>query len=478
MFRAFRLAVCTFCVFSAVRAAPVHAEQQPRAARLVSFEGTVQVLGAEEAKDQAGDVQVNMPLLEGMQLRTAEDGRAEIEFEDASIVRVTPNSQVSLESLGEKETAIGVVQGLAYFELRGESARPYSVRYGSNVAKLVTDSTFRVSLDVSPCELSVFGGEVVVANGDQKIIVRANEAVRFDAEGSERYFFSSNISPDSWDQWNDEQDTQAAAALTEQSDVAEKQTGSGSYGWSDLDAYGDWYPTQDAGVVWQPADAGADFDPYAIGAWGWYPGFGYTWISGYPWGWTPFHCGGWNYFDGFGWGWSPGACYGWGTGLHYRRPPPGFRPPLKPVGPPTVIRLRHPIIPLAPARPGVPVRSPVLPVHKTGSVMLDGAVVMPLLRKPTVIPGVGVAGEGADAAILGMRGGITRGSYPTSRPIRSTTSPVSVAPVMVNSLPRMNPPVNVRPMPLPSPARAAPSPGPPAPHVAAPAASASAPSHK
>lgn len=470
MVRAVRFTLLTFCACSALWAGTVHAEQQPRAARLSSFEGTVQVLGVEEAKDQAGEIQVNMPLLEGTQLRTAEDGRAEIEFEDASIVRVTPNSQVSLASLGEKETAIGVVRGLAYFELRGESAHPYLVRYESNVVKLVTDSTFRVSLDVPPGELSVFGGEVVVANGDQKIIVRANEAVRFDAEGSERYFLSSNITPDSWDQWNDDQDTQAATALTEQSEVAEKQSGNSSYGWSDLDAYGDWYPTQDGGVVWQPADAGADFDPYASGTWSWYQGFGYTWISGYPWGWTPFHCGAWNYFDGFGWGWRPGACYGWGTGLHYRRPPPGFTPPVKPVGPPTVIRLRHPILPPASARPVVPVRSPVLPVHRTAPVILDGAVVTPLQRKPIVIPGV--AGEGSGSTILGTRGGISRGFSPTSRPIRSTFASVTGVPAA-----RMSPPIAARPMPIPVPMRSSPSQG-STPHAVAPAAPVSAPSHR
>jgi hypothetical protein len=38
----------------------------------------------------------------------------------------------------------------------------------------------------------------------------------------------------------------------------------------------------------------------------WTPGYGYIWVSGYEWGYTPFQCGTWNYYDAFGWGWAPG----------------------------------------------------------------------------------------------------------------------------------------------------------------------------
>ena len=31
----------------------------------------------------------------------------------------------------------------------------------------------------------------------------------------------------------------------------------------------------------------------------WTPGYGYLWVSGYPWGYMPFQCGAWNFYDGF-----------------------------------------------------------------------------------------------------------------------------------------------------------------------------------
>ena len=48
------------------------------------------------------------------------------------------------------------------------------------------------------------------------------------------------------------------------------------------------------------------WSPYSMGMWSWYPGMGYTWISGEPWGWLPYHYGNWNFSPGFGWFWMPG----------------------------------------------------------------------------------------------------------------------------------------------------------------------------
>ena len=77
------------------------------------------------------------------------------------------------------------------------------------------------------------------------------------------------------------------------------------------------------GYVWSPYEAAsAAFDPYGNGNWMWTPGYGYLWVSGYPWGYMPFQCGAWNFIDGFGWGWAPGlgGCTPWwGAGL-LRRP--------------------------------------------------------------------------------------------------------------------------------------------------------------
>jgi hypothetical protein len=78
----------------AVWALPAAADSQARIVRLSDVQGTVQIdknsgLGFENAF-------VNLPVTQGTQLRTRENGRAEIEFEDGGTLRVTPNTTVEL----------------------------------------------------------------------------------------------------------------------------------------------------------------------------------------------------------------------------------------------------------------------------------------------------------------------------------------------------------------------------------------------
>src|ERR1700677_3928769 len=83
---------------SALSSGPGAQEQSTvRAVRLSDVEGQVQVLqGDQVAFDQA---EPNMPAVEGMRFVTAQNGRVEIEFEDGSVARVTPNSSIRLPQL-------------------------------------------------------------------------------------------------------------------------------------------------------------------------------------------------------------------------------------------------------------------------------------------------------------------------------------------------------------------------------------------
>ena len=68
-----------------------------RAARLTYLKGNVTVTQPGEA--ESIPAQMNLPLLSGVLLSTADDGQAEVEFEDGSIVRLTPNSALDIASL-------------------------------------------------------------------------------------------------------------------------------------------------------------------------------------------------------------------------------------------------------------------------------------------------------------------------------------------------------------------------------------------
>ena len=75
---------------------------------------------------------------------------------------------------------------------------------------------------------------------------------------------------------------------------------------SDLNYYGSFTTLNGYGSVWQPYFVGANWSPFQDGGWAFYPGAGYMWVSGYPWGWMPFNYGNWSFASGFGWFWQPG----------------------------------------------------------------------------------------------------------------------------------------------------------------------------
>jgi hypothetical protein len=330
---------------------PTPATNNVRAVRLSDVEGKVQIFsGSEQAFDQA---QINMPVMEGMRLVTGGDGRVEVQFEDGSVARVTPNSSITLSQLhrtadGSTVTAIDANGGLSYYELNGRAGQ-YSVRFGSDIITPTDSSIFRVNLDQNP-EVAVTHGTIHVSDGQNLVVdIHTNQSLRFDAQNPGQYDVAQSVNADSWDQWNSDRD-QALAQLEENATAGRASSGNpDDPAWNDLDYYGDWYNVPGYGEAWAPSGVGAGWDPFASGSWGYYSGVGYSWISGNPWGWWPYHCGAWNYFDSFGWMWFPGNC-GWGSvGAGWYpyatvwRIPPGYHLPIRPIhGLPTHGPIQHP----------------------------------------------------------------------------------------------------------------------------------------
>ncbi len=355
------LAVFSFSVFA-------HADSNStRAARLTYLQGTVTVNQPTNA--ESVPAQLNLPLLTGVQIATGNDGQAEVEFEDGSVVRLTPNSVLSLDNLavqsdGTFVSNLSLVQGLAYCELRATPQYQYTLSAGGDVLSPVENTTVRVNFDQPPAVFSVFDGTAQVerqsAPGGEApsagyaTQVRAGESLSADPNDASRYFLTQQIANDSWDQWNDDRDQAAAAESADTTAVRNDYAGAQGYGWSDLDANGDWYNVPGQGPVWQPQAAADDsgFDPYGNGAWVYYPTAGYVWASGYSWGWTPYRCGNWSFYSGFGWGWAPGAgCGGFGWGFYG-----GGRSVNIVVGPTGYRPIRVPVS-------GTPHPRPILPVQ-------------------------------------------------------------------------------------------------------------------
>jgi len=411
-----------------VTAAVMHAQQPDpniRAARLSDVEGDVQL--TQGSQILANPALVNTPLFEGTQITTKDDGRAELQFDDGSVARISPNSSLKIAALrqdGSSTHAELLLQnGLAYFEFQGDTAGSHMVaRFGDSSVTASGFTVLRVSLDNLPGELAVFSGNAHLQRGNTlSLDLHGGESVALNAADPNIYNLAETIEPDSWDAWNADRDQDLTSQEASKTAASGSAVNSNNPAWGDLDANGNWYNVPGQGYVWSPTEAASgNWDPYGCGNWVWTPQFGYVWVSCEQWGFLPYTSGNWNYYDGFGWGWAPGFGYPWwetgGWGWNIGNRPPRYLPPHRPHGGPV-----HP--PNEPIRRGgfyqpnpvvavnrIP-SSPVSnPAHVVGRpVTIAGNTVeplRPLSPRPTYNPSVASGFNRTNPGYAGPRYGI------------------------------------------------------------------------
>jgi hypothetical protein len=265
--------------------AGARAAADSRAVRLSSVEGQIRVV--QDGQVIADPAYNNLPLFEGSQVITGNDGRAEIQMEDGSLARLSPNSTLTFSALqlhgSSSHTEIVLNGGLAYFELQPSIAEhSLRVSYGPATFSATGFSVVRIAMDHPPGELAVFSGNVHLDRGDQlQLDIHGGESLSMDLSDLTRYNLAETITPDSWDSWNADRDQVLNGEAGEKTAATDSYVNTQAVGLSDLDANGNWYSVPGQGYVWSPYDAqtvGASFDPYGYGHWTSYPGRGYLWV--------------------------------------------------------------------------------------------------------------------------------------------------------------------------------------------------------
>jgi hypothetical protein len=338
-----------FRVLTAVAAAfsflsistPAFSDSQVRIVRLSYIEGGVQV-------DRASGYEkaiTNLPVAQGTKLRAADDGRAEIEFEDGSTLRITPKTEVefpqlSLRDSGGKMSTVDVVKGTAYVNYAGAKNDEFAVVFGQEKVVLTHSAHFRIGAADSAATVAVFKGDVRITGPSGTLDVKKNQTASFDLSANDQYKVAKNIDQLTYDSWDKQQSEYhvryASNSYNSYSPYA--------YGTTDLAYYGNFFNAPGYGMMWQPYFIGAGWDPFMDGAWAFSPGWGYGWVSAYPWGWTPYHYGTWVFLPGYGWAWQPGGVWmPWYAQPRVVNPPKGFGAPQAPMnGNRTVVVNRSP----------------------------------------------------------------------------------------------------------------------------------------
>ena len=282
-------------------ALPALADSQARIVRLSDVQGSVQIdkntgLGFESAF-------INLPITQGTQVRTGDRARAEIEFEDGSSLRLTPNTTVEFSKLGLSDSGkrisdVHLVQGMAYVNWLGKD--DFSLNFSHETVAVDRAAHFRVDTSSQVANLAVFKGDVDVNGPNGKLSVEKKKNATFDVAENDKSNVSGKIAEAPLDSWDKE-----ASSYHDQ--YAKNNTNSPyGYGLADLNYYGSYSNVPGYGMMWQPYFTGVGWDPFLDGAWGFYPGYGYMFASAYPWGWLPYRYGSWAFVPSYGWMWQPG----------------------------------------------------------------------------------------------------------------------------------------------------------------------------
>ena len=294
----------------------------------------------------------NLPVVEGSRLETA-NGVAEVEFEDNSSLRVAPNSIVEFPKLerlagGTTVSSVHLAKGAAYVSLMKTPGNEFNLSFGVQNLRLPAASHVRLEVGDDEARLAVLEGTVHVESAAGVMDVPRKKSVTFKMNQSSMPTVAKSFTASPFDAWDHN-------AADYHSQLANTSLLSGSpytYGASDLGYYGNFASYGGCGTMWRPYFASAAWEPYGNGAWAWYQGAGYSWVSPYPWGWMPYHSGDWSFCPGTGWGWMPGGSW---MGLNNIAAVPGA---------------------------GRPIHGPILPSHppRLGELTLKAVNASPLVR--------------------------------------------------------------------------------------------------
>ncbi len=281
---------------------PQDDQQGPGAARVSLMQGQVSTQRGDSGEWVA--TTVNAPLVRGDKIATGAQSRAEVQLDYAHVLRLGPNTEVTIADLTTSRIQLQVASGLADLSVYKGAEAEEEADTPNMAVHPVSEGTYRIQVD-SPSETSmtVRAGRAEVSTPQGSTQVDGDQIIY--VHGTDNPEFRTGRAPglDAWDQWNRERDRQIVDAKS-WSHTNRYYTGT-----QDLDRYGHWTYVPNYDWCWTPyVDAG--WVPYREGAWDWEPYWGWTWVSYEPWGWAPYHYGRW-FWGGSSWCWWPGYSY-WG----------------------------------------------------------------------------------------------------------------------------------------------------------------------
>jgi len=148
----------------------------------------------------------NLPITQGGVLRTG-NGVAEVEFEDNSSLRLTPQSIVAFPVLslgpdGTRSSTVHVLKGAVYASLTKSKQNNVSLTFGHETLVLGPGSHVDLDLNGTQPRLDVMDGTVQAVNGATTTTVGRKKALLFDPASSAAPTLVSKNEKGQYDDWD------------------------------------------------------------------------------------------------------------------------------------------------------------------------------------------------------------------------------------------------------------------------------------
>jgi hypothetical protein len=281
------------------------------------------VLMQRAGESEAEDAFVNAPFLPGDRLWTDGSGRAELQFEGTTFLRLDSRGKLDFVSRDQGRRNDLVVlrlwSGGIYVHVGdGRYSPDFELETPGGVVEFLDRGVYRVDVESGETRLSVYDGEAALDSGGRRMRVDAGERTyaRRDEEPERPQPFDRDGDYDDFARWDQEREDRVAWAGESERYLPEDV----DYYGGELDESGSWYYEAEVGHVWRPYVA-TGWQPYSNGHWVW-TSWGWTWVPYDPWGWVTFHYGRWGHSPAIGWYWIPGSVWGpawvsWAVGGNY-----------------------------------------------------------------------------------------------------------------------------------------------------------------
>src|SRR5258708_9090261 len=229
------------------------AQQAPQndsgAARISYIRGDVSTQHS-DSNDWAAAT-LNTPVVNGGHISTGKDGRAEIQLDQANILRLSDQSTANVVSLARNQMQLQIGQGLANYEVLKNNEANVEIdtpnvairpNTGEGSYRILVNSDGETMVDVrrGSVDVSTPQGSTRVER-DQRITIQGNA-------DSAQYQVSGAPGRDDWDRWNSDRDRSIEGAQSWQ------HTNPYYTGTQDLDANGHWSNVPGYGSVWFPSE--------------------------------------------------------------------------------------------------------------------------------------------------------------------------------------------------------------------------------